>query len=48
MGQMIAKKLGIATVKFYNVSNFSNIYSSAPKPYDFAPGAPASRTTRNA
>jgi polar amino acid transport system substrate-binding protein len=36
MGQMIAKKLGIATVKFYNVSNFSNIYSSAPKPYDFA------------
>jgi polar amino acid transport system substrate-binding protein len=36
MGQLIAAKLGIKTVKFYNVSNFSNIYSSAPKPYDFA------------
>jgi polar amino acid transport system substrate-binding protein len=36
MGQLIAKKLGIAKVRFYNVSNFSNIYSSAPKPYDFA------------
>lgn len=36
MGQEIAAKLGIKKVKFYNVSNFSNIYSSAPKPYDFA------------
>ncbi len=36
MAMDIAKKLGIKTVKFYNVSNFSNIYSSAPKPYDFA------------
>jgi polar amino acid transport system substrate-binding protein len=36
MAQLIAKKLGLKTVKFYNVSNFSNIYSSAPKPYDFA------------
>ena len=36
MGQLIAAKLGLKTVKFYNVSNFSNIYSSAPKPYDFA------------
>jgi polar amino acid transport system substrate-binding protein len=36
MAQLIAKKLGIKKVKFYNVSNFSNIYSSAPKPYDFA------------
>jgi polar amino acid transport system substrate-binding protein len=36
MAQQIAKKLGIKTVKFYNVTNFSNIYSSAPKPYDFA------------
>jgi polar amino acid transport system substrate-binding protein len=36
MAQDIAKKLGIKTVKFYNVTNFSNIYSSAPKPYDFA------------
>jgi polar amino acid transport system substrate-binding protein len=36
MAQDIAKKLGIKTVKFFNVTNFSNIYSSAPKPYDFA------------
>jgi polar amino acid transport system substrate-binding protein len=36
MAMDIAKKLGIKTVKFYNVSNFSNIYSPAPKPYDFA------------
>jgi polar amino acid transport system substrate-binding protein len=36
MGQLIAKKLGVKTVKFYNVTNFSNIYSPAPKPYDFA------------
>jgi polar amino acid transport system substrate-binding protein len=36
MAQMIAAKLGLKTVKFYNVSNFSNIYNSAPKPYDFA------------
>jgi polar amino acid transport system substrate-binding protein len=36
MAQKIASKLGLKTVKFYNVSNFSNIYSSAPKPYDFA------------
>jgi polar amino acid transport system substrate-binding protein len=36
MAMDIAKKLGIKTVKFYNVTNFSNIYSSAPKPYDFA------------
>jgi polar amino acid transport system substrate-binding protein len=36
MGLEIAAKLGIKTVKFYNVSNFSNIYNSAPKPYDFA------------
>lgn len=36
MAMDIATKLGIKTVKFYNVSNFSNIYSSAPKPYDFA------------
>jgi polar amino acid transport system substrate-binding protein len=36
MAQLIGAKLGIKTVKFYNVSNFSNIYSSAPKPYDFA------------
>ena len=27
MAQDIAKKLGIKTVKFYNVTNFSNIYS---------------------
>jgi polar amino acid transport system substrate-binding protein len=36
IGQMIAQKLGLDTVKFFNVSNFSNIYSSAPKSYDFA------------
>jgi len=36
MAQLIAKKLGVTTVKFYNVTNFSNIYSPAPKPYDFA------------
>jgi polar amino acid transport system substrate-binding protein len=36
MAMDIAKKLGLKSVKFYNVTNFSNIYSSAPKPYDFA------------
>jgi polar amino acid transport system substrate-binding protein len=36
LAQQIAKKLGIKTVKFYQVTNFSNIYSPAPKPYDFA------------
>jgi polar amino acid transport system substrate-binding protein len=36
MAMDIAKKLGLKTVKFYNVTNFSNIYSPAPKPYDFA------------
>jgi polar amino acid transport system substrate-binding protein len=36
MGELIAAKLGLKKVTFYNVSNFSNIYSSAPKPYDFA------------
>jgi polar amino acid transport system substrate-binding protein len=36
MAQMLAKKLCLKTVKFYNVTNFSNIYSPAPKPYDLA------------
>jgi polar amino acid transport system substrate-binding protein len=36
MAKEIATKLGVKTVKFFNVSNFSNIYSPAPKPYDFA------------
>ena len=32
----IAQKLGLKTVDWFNVTNFSNIYSPAPKPYDFA------------
>lgn len=32
----IAGKLGLKTVDWFNVTNFSNIYSPAPKPYDFA------------
>ncbi len=32
----IAQKLGLKTVNWFNVTNFSNIYSPAPKPYDFA------------
>jgi polar amino acid transport system substrate-binding protein len=36
MAQQIAAKLGIKKIKFYNVTNFANIYSPAPKPYDFA------------
>jgi polar amino acid transport system substrate-binding protein len=36
LAQDIAKKLGLKSVKFFNVSNFPNIYSPAPKPYDLA------------
>jgi polar amino acid transport system substrate-binding protein len=36
MARDIAAKLGLKTVKFYNVANFANIYSAAPKPYDFS------------
>jgi ABC-type amino acid transport substrate-binding protein len=32
----IAQKLGLKSVDWFNVTNFSNIYSPAPKPYDFA------------
>jgi polar amino acid transport system substrate-binding protein len=36
LSQDIAKKLGLKTVSWFNVTNFSNIYSPAPKPYDFS------------
>jgi ABC-type amino acid transport substrate-binding protein len=36
LSQDIAKRLGLKSVTWFNVTNFSNIYSPAPKPYDFA------------
>lgn len=32
----IAAKLGLARVRFYNVADFHDVYSPAPKPYDLA------------